>query len=362
MIWPVASRLPFAIEGIGRIGYNETSDGHAPGRLAQLVRALASHARGQRFKSSIAHHSRRIRRVLDGIMPKWRNGRRAAFRAQCPLRAWEFKSPLRHHNFLLADLRWCGEVGRNSMPSIDDFVNHRWADAKDALRKLDPDFVSEVESTVRLQSVGLETPWELDVQRGPKRRLASEWHRLLEDCDELVRQTSILQTAKEHLVEDSDAGMSDVEVGKRFFYHMHSWFIHANTLAERTSEVIKRTAELFISDREACKKMTERYSDSVFHQVIKLVREERNEHAHGTSRSWSKNITKDDLWELGVAGGLTPRNAQEEFQYPTMGEIIKSGRYHRFADLTKTIFDRLGGILHELEEDIAVHNAATLQP
>ena len=31
-------------------------------------------------------------------MPKWRNGRRAAFRAQCPLRTWEFKSPLRHHS------------------------------------------------------------------------------------------------------------------------------------------------------------------------------------------------------------------------------------------------------------------------
>ena len=97
-----ATRLAAAIEGTGRIGYNETSDGHAPGRLAQLVRALASHARGQRFKSSIAHHSRPIRRLLDGIKPKWRNGRRAAFRAQCPLRAWEFKSPLRHHNFLLA--------------------------------------------------------------------------------------------------------------------------------------------------------------------------------------------------------------------------------------------------------------------
>ena len=53
----VATRLAAAIEGIGRIGYNVVSDGHAPGRLAQLVRALASHARGQRFKSSIAHHA-----------------------------------------------------------------------------------------------------------------------------------------------------------------------------------------------------------------------------------------------------------------------------------------------------------------
>ena len=50
-------------------------NGCSSGRLAQLVRALASHARGHRFKSCIAHHS---------DVPRWRNGRRAVFRAQCP--------------------------------------------------------------------------------------------------------------------------------------------------------------------------------------------------------------------------------------------------------------------------------------
>ena len=57
------------------------------GRLAQLVRALASHARGHRFKSCIAHHPRaevaeRQTRCVQGAVS---------------LRACEFESHPRHH-------------------------------------------------------------------------------------------------------------------------------------------------------------------------------------------------------------------------------------------------------------------------
>ena len=43
-----------------------------------MVRAPRSHRGGRRFKSSIAHH------FAGSGKPRWRNGRRAAFRAQCP--------------------------------------------------------------------------------------------------------------------------------------------------------------------------------------------------------------------------------------------------------------------------------------
>ena len=51
-------------------------------------------------------------------------------------------------------------------------------------------------------------------------------------------------------------------------------------------------------------------------------------------------------------------NAHNDFHYTTLGEIVISGRYRRFADLTATILERLGGILHNLEEDIAAHYSA----
>ena len=31
-------------------------------------------------------------------MREWRNGRRAGFRCQCPIRAWRFNSSLAHHD------------------------------------------------------------------------------------------------------------------------------------------------------------------------------------------------------------------------------------------------------------------------
>ena len=72
------------------------------------------------------------------------------------------------------------------MATIDDFVNHRWADAKQTLRNLDPEYVSNLESTVRLQHLGLEHPYPADVEDSPKQRLSIEWHRLLESCHELA--------------------------------------------------------------------------------------------------------------------------------------------------------------------------------
>ena len=58
--------------------------------VSSVVRAPRSHRGGRRFKSSIAHQwpdpcvpwiNGQARRLN---MPRWRNGRRAAFRAQCP--------------------------------------------------------------------------------------------------------------------------------------------------------------------------------------------------------------------------------------------------------------------------------------
>ena len=66
------------------------------------------------------------------------------------------------------------------MATIDDFVNHRWADAKEALRQLDPDYVNRLESTARLQRVGLEHPFPADMKEQPKKRLSKEWHHPLE--------------------------------------------------------------------------------------------------------------------------------------------------------------------------------------
>ena len=243
----------------------------------------------------------------------------------------------------------------NTKPSISDFVEHRWVDARDKLRNLDPDFTRRVEETVRLQDLGLEA---LGVGSSPKQRLPKKWHTLLEDCDELVRKASILQTAIDCFTADSNGEMSSVEVGRRFFYHMRSWFIHAQALAEQTQRVISNTTSCYIYDREVDGKLAKCHRKSVKSQVIRMVKQERDEFAHAKQKSWSTTITEDNLWEPSVAAGLTPRMSPNESIYAFFGERVKSGMYHHpLAERNGIVFQRLGRILHELEEDIAVHNA-----
>ena len=242
------------------------------------------------------------------------------------------------------------------MPSINDFVDNRWTDAKEELKKLDPDFVRRVEETIRLQHIGLEA---LDFEPGPRARLPKEWHRLLEDCYELVMQATVLQTAIDCFIDDSRRGLPTTEVGRRFEYHMHSWFIHANTLAERTQSVIDKTTRLHISDCKAATQIVGRHRTAVYNQVTKEVEGIRNRVSHGTTRSWAQAVTTNNLWEPAVAAGMTPQVSVDSFVYPGRGEATKSGRYDVYVDHTKMVLVRLGAILHELEEDIARHNAQT---
>ena len=239
------------------------------------------------------------------------------------------------------------------MPSIDDFVNHRFADAKEKLRKLDPDYVGDTESIARLENLGLRSPLLPVDQRSPKRGLSTEWQRLLEDCHELSLQASIVQTAADYLIGDSDIGISSAETGRRFHYHMQSWYIHADTLADRTTSVIRKTIDLYESDGTTAKAMSERYESTVYDKVTKLVREERNQFGHGTTRSLGKAITEDGHWEGTVALGLTPslyfdliRDAEE------WKELMTSAKDSLRRQNT-TAFDMLGGILNELEQDLA---------
>ena len=241
----------------------------------------------------------------------------------------------------------------NSKPSINDFVEHRWADAKEELRKLDRDFIRRVEETMRVQNLGLEA---LGVGRSPRIGLPKEWNRLLEDCYELVMQATVLKTAIDCFIDDSRRGLSSIDVGRRFDYHMHSWFIHANTLAERTQSVIGKTTRLYISDCHAANKIAKRYCISVYNQVTKEVAEIRNQVGHGTTRSWVQAVTRDNLWEPPVAAGMTPRVSLDSFLYPERGQAATSGRYDVYVDNTKNVLDHLGVILRELEEDIATHN------
>ena len=236
--------------------------------------------------------------------------------------------------------------------TIDDFIDHRWADAKEALRERDPDFVAWGENTVGLERIGLCTPWTVDGEETPNKELPEEWHRLLETCVDLVLQRTCLQVAAEGLHDGSNRTLSNLEAGKLQMYHMRSWVIHANTLAERTNKVIQQTSDLYVSCPRQADQVAKRHKASVTETLTAHVRASRNEYAHGGTRSWSQALTKERHWERGVAIGMTPNDFLDEYFYSPQGQKTIAGLYNFYAVLSSEMLRNLSTILHDLEEEL----------
>ena len=237
------------------------------------------------------------------------------------------------------------------MNTIDDFVERRWRDAKCALRRLDSEFVDRVESTVRLQSAGLATPWQFDIAEAPSRRLSTEWHRLLKACLDLTMEVSRLQVAAQGLRADAYQGMAPVDVGQRAEYHLSSWFTRAVTLSERTNEVIEQTVKTYLADSKPADKLVQRYRERV-DQACRRYKTLRNDFVHATPSSLASVVTSEDLWESNVAGGMTPEMFLNEFRYPDEYVRLRDGKYGVVATETEFLCDSLGSILGSLENDL----------
>ena len=240
------------------------------------------------------------------------------------------------------------------MATIDDFMDHRWEDAKAALRELDPDFVSNLESTVRLQEGGLAPPWgDAMSERKTQQRLSTEWHRLLEACQGLTMEALLLQGTAVDLTAAANSDLRPVEAGRRFFHHFSSLFGHATTLTECAQAVITHTAALYVADLEKRATLVKSYKERVNQEITKKVKPMRNDLLHVKTRPWaSAIITKDSLWEPSVAVGLTPQKSLVVSIFPLFGSYVASGKYDECVDIATRILDSLSGILQSLESEI----------
>ena len=90
-------------------------------------------------------------------------------------------------------------------------------------------------------------------------------------------QVAVVTTSTHSLVTDSKSEtMSSVEVGSRLIYHFRSWCIHANTLADLTKDVIRKTTELYISERAVRAELYKSHADSIYQNVTMEIEELRN--------------------------------------------------------------------------------------
>ena len=236
-------------------------------------------------------------------------------------------------------------------------------DAKELLRKQDPDYVRRIEATGQSGD-----DWLV-----PSLGLSSKWHNLLAACDELHVLASMVEAAAMGLVPFPylHGDLSPAGIGQLSAYNGRSWFIQANALAERTRDVIRKTTQVYISDRTVANAIAGRHTNAVERDVeghrAQFERQGtisglRHEFAHGNKPSWASGITDGDdgheyLWEAFIARDLTPRRRLEDGFFWTIGQETISGKYSSAVDDTRDVFDSLARILKELEEEIAAYNA-----
>ena len=81
--------------------------------------------------------------------------------------------------------------------SIRDFVDNRWADAKQELLRVAPDFVNTVEAYASVHELGLWLPEGSELP-APTVRLHEQWQKLLESTFDVIHENfkQILDSAK----------------------------------------------------------------------------------------------------------------------------------------------------------------------
>ena len=240
------------------------------------------------------------------------------------------------------------------MPSMEDFVEHRWADAKEVMRQLDPEFVNRLEMTTRAQAVGLEMPYFFDLTAPPRKSLPKHWHRFLESCELLSMQVTPVTVAAEGLQALASTELSEVEAGKLADYHLRSWFAHMLALVERTQKVIEQTVEVYLANPDQAKHISGPWTEDVWERVGKRIKRQRNDYLHA-NRSPASAVTEDKLWEGLVAVGMTPGLFLEDFHYPAEAERVTRRFRNAFMPGTLEKLESLGQILEGLERDLAEH-------
>ncbi len=200
--------------------------------------------------------------------------------------------------------------------------------------------------------MGLIPPASVDLRRSPARRLSKKWHRLLESCDELNIEESVLWVSSDYLKPDANRGISEVEAGRRADYHIRSWFIHINNLIERVGDVVRKTANVYVADDKERKELVSRYKERV-EEIAREIRQERNQYAHGSASNAAREMTEKGLWELVVALGDIPIKYHVEGVYPYLAHHLMSGMYAgSLGKITEKMCEDLGAILLELEADV----------
>lgn len=238
--------------------------------------------------------------------------------------------------------------------TIDDFVSNRWADAKEALRKLDCEFVDQLDAVVRLQRLDLWAPPDMYAQseKPPWKRLPKEWHELLEECFELTVMIRNYQTCTSNMTSEAAKGMSDIEAGRLFMYSFYTWVLYQDAVIDHTKAVISLASKIYRSPKLTPNQLKKHYYDKANTLKRKATKEKRNAVAHGKEGFISQGLTEDQLWENNVVIGILPHHVIDN-HYEESGRRVHSGYYDKIMSIGPQGFlEEISNLLHSFEKEI----------
>lgn len=237
-------------------------------------------------------------------------------------------------------------------PTIKDFINNRWNDSKEELRKPDQSFVGQFEARLHLSHEGVWLPSDTP-EITPKRRRPRKWHDLLSTTMGIALDLTLVETNL-LILNPKDNPKLDRRTEVFCFY---AWLQNIYNLCEKVRLLVTQSCKLYPLDKNRVK--------SAFHKAIRVkVQDEvsklRHPVLHGDSQAstlMKRVITQDkEAWEVNVA--LGPRIIDETFK---SFYTHQSGRLFATLDSkTGYALSTLGSILFELEKEISKSKVSQL--
>ncbi len=182
--------------------------------------------------------------------------------------------------------------------TIENFIENRWADAKDELSRRDASFVSTVEAYRYLGDHGFSLPDQSKIPK-PSKPLDEAWYALLEatfDVDQALERLGFTSS------------LIDLNpTGRMVTYSIDTLYQDAYSLCEKVKVLITYSSRLFLGSR-----LKGKYRRLIDTRVQNKVRNVRRALVHGADdpsvgdpRVRATAITRSGLgWEMGVVLGI----------------------------------------------------------
>jgi hypothetical protein len=224
--------------------------------------------------------------------------------------------------------------------TIRNFIENRWAEAKEELLRRDPAYVSAVQSYISLYNK-LRLPDSIH----PQRRLLDErWIRLLEATVNVIREMENL---------DFTISLIKPTLNRRTsHYYVDRWLETAYNLCEKVKVLITHSGRMYGLGKKLIDNYCKQIDSSELPGKISLLRHPLV-HGEGGKESVVRRAVSEDKkqrWEFYVAAG--PQILDHILEYDSEQGLLPRELSEILSNHTTRLLANISGVLSQLEQDI----------